>query len=300
MSASNWSSSEKRNTSGPGGSSSGEVAPASATASRNRPSRRERSGKSQAVSAILPTRHEHSHEPGQRLVGPPQVHDQKVADHGVERAVVEGELVHVRLAELDARMQPLGKRDHRRRDIHPHHRRAALCRPRRHVARARGDVEHSSPPCHVRRIEERLGEAARDVPNQAVVATRLVLPSRGLEGVERVRVDARLAHDRTISAATVNPVVNDSFKALSHPIRRGIVERLAEGPATVGEATAGLRRLEARDHEAPEGARGDGGRHARGRRPHAPPLAPARRAERGGRLDGSPTRPLGPHVRRSR
>jgi DNA-binding transcriptional ArsR family regulator len=35
-------------------------------------------------------------------------------------------------------------------------------------------------------------------------------------------------------------VVNDPFRALSSPIRRGIVERLAEGPATVGEATAGF------------------------------------------------------------
>jgi len=35
-------------------------------------------------------------------------------------------------------------------------------------------------------------------------------------------------------------VVNDPFRALSHPIRRGIVERLAEGPATVGAATAGF------------------------------------------------------------
>jgi DNA-binding transcriptional ArsR family regulator len=34
-----------------------------------------------------------------------------------------------------------------------------------------------------------------------------------------------------------NQMVNDPFKALSHPIRRGIVERLAAGPATVGEAT---------------------------------------------------------------
>ena len=38
----------------------------------------------------------------------------------------------------------------------------------------------------------------------------------------------------------VNPVVNDPFKALSHPIRRGIVERLAAGPATVGDATGGF------------------------------------------------------------
>ena len=38
----------------------------------------------------------------------------------------------------------------------------------------------------------------------------------------------------------VNLMVNDPFRALSHPIRRGIVERLAEGPATVGQATAGF------------------------------------------------------------
>jgi DNA-binding transcriptional ArsR family regulator len=35
-------------------------------------------------------------------------------------------------------------------------------------------------------------------------------------------------------------MVNDSFRALSHPIRRGIVERLATGPATVGEVTGGF------------------------------------------------------------
>jgi DNA-binding transcriptional ArsR family regulator len=37
-----------------------------------------------------------------------------------------------------------------------------------------------------------------------------------------------------------NLLVNDPFKALSHPIRRGIVERLAAGPATVGDATGGF------------------------------------------------------------
>jgi DNA-binding transcriptional ArsR family regulator len=36
-------------------------------------------------------------------------------------------------------------------------------------------------------------------------------------------------------------VVNeDPFRALAHPIRRGIVERLAAGPATIGDATAGF------------------------------------------------------------
>jgi DNA-binding transcriptional ArsR family regulator len=35
-------------------------------------------------------------------------------------------------------------------------------------------------------------------------------------------------------------MVKDPFRALSHPIRRGIVERLSEGPATVGIATAGF------------------------------------------------------------
>lgn len=35
-------------------------------------------------------------------------------------------------------------------------------------------------------------------------------------------------------------MVNNSFRALAHPIRREIVERLAAGPATVGEVTRGF------------------------------------------------------------
>ncbi len=38
----------------------------------------------------------------------------------------------------------------------------------------------------------------------------------------------------------VNSVSADPFKALAHPIRRGIVERLGAGSATVGEATRGF------------------------------------------------------------
>jgi DNA-binding transcriptional ArsR family regulator len=45
---------------------------------------------------------------------------------------------------------------------------------------------------------------------------------------------------RGATTATVHLVVNDPFKALAHPIRRGIVERLAGGPATVGDATGGF------------------------------------------------------------
>ena len=32
-------------------------------------------------------------------------------------------------------------------------------------------------------------------------------------------------------------MANDTFSALAHPLRREIVERLSEGPATVGEVT---------------------------------------------------------------
>ena len=35
-------------------------------------------------------------------------------------------------------------------------------------------------------------------------------------------------------------MTNNTFRALAHPIRRGVVERLALGSATVGEATRGF------------------------------------------------------------
>jgi DNA-binding transcriptional ArsR family regulator len=41
-------------------------------------------------------------------------------------------------------------------------------------------------------------------------------------------------------ADIVSVMANDPFRALAHPLRRGIVERLAYGPATIGEATGGF------------------------------------------------------------
>jgi DNA-binding transcriptional ArsR family regulator len=38
----------------------------------------------------------------------------------------------------------------------------------------------------------------------------------------------------------VSEMANDPFRALAHPIRRGIVERLGRGTATIGEATGGF------------------------------------------------------------
>jgi DNA-binding transcriptional ArsR family regulator len=38
----------------------------------------------------------------------------------------------------------------------------------------------------------------------------------------------------------VRTMANDPFRALAHPLRRGIVERLASGTATIGEATGGF------------------------------------------------------------
>jgi DNA-binding transcriptional ArsR family regulator len=38
----------------------------------------------------------------------------------------------------------------------------------------------------------------------------------------------------------VSLMTNDAFKALAHPLRRGIVERLAHGPASIGKATGGF------------------------------------------------------------
>ena len=85
------------------------------------------------------------------------------------------------------------------------------------------------------------------------VGLLLAVTTSGGEGREEL---LRVEHDRTVKlpshgkrcsprprprpASIVNSMVNDPFRALSHPIRRGIVENLAGGAATVSEATAGF------------------------------------------------------------
>jgi DNA-binding transcriptional ArsR family regulator len=54
------------------------------------------------------------------------------------------------------------------------------------------------------------------------------------------RDDAKRDSSLATLVYIVRILVNDPFKAIAHPIRRGIVERLVRGPATVGEATAGF------------------------------------------------------------
>ncbi len=80
---------------------------------------------------------------------------------------------------------------------------------------------------------------------------------------------------------------------MSHPIRRGIVERLAAGPATVGEATGGfgVSKPAISKHLKVLEETGVVTREVEGRT-HRLSLEPDV-LERGGRLDGPPARPLG-------
>src|SRR3954453_2365742 len=74
-------------------------------------------------------------------------------------------------------------------------------------------------------------------PSGAAAATRSA--SVAASGTRAWRAGVSMGEACRIPA-TVHQVVNDPFKALAHPIRRGIVERLPAGPAPGGGATAGF------------------------------------------------------------
>jgi len=76
--------------------------------------------------------------------------------------------------------------------------------------------------------------AGRDANGIAATAA-----STSGSAVARAYISDRATRKGTYSDI-VRKIVNDPFKAIAHPIRRGIVEQLVKGPATVGEASSGL------------------------------------------------------------
>jgi DNA-binding transcriptional ArsR family regulator len=84
-------------------------------------------------------------------------------------------------------------------------------------------------------IETRARVHLRLVDGQAEVAVEVASAARN-------PVDAP-AHPLPVSSPVshvISKMANDTFKALAHPLRRDIVERLSSGMATVGEATRDL------------------------------------------------------------
>jgi DNA-binding transcriptional ArsR family regulator len=75
--------------------------------------------------------------------------------------------------------------------------------------------------------------------NRTARAATTVEP-RAVTITARDRVETRCFFPLGGPLAIVRVMVNDAFDALANPIRRGIVERLASGPSTVGAATSGF------------------------------------------------------------
>ena len=90
----------------------------------------------------------------------------------------------VRLAELDPGIALTRKGDHRIRDVDALHVRTALGGASRHVPRARGHVQRSLAGADSGGVEQRVDHPAGYLPEEAVVARRLLLPARRLESVE--------------------------------------------------------------------------------------------------------------------
>jgi hypothetical protein len=123
------------------------------------------------------------------------VQDDEIADDGVERAVLEWKLVHVRLAEVESGVQAGGERDHCAGDVDADHVRPALSGASRHVARAGCEIQHPRPAAHSGGVQQGVGEPARNPAEELVIPVCPLLPARRLEGVEGIRVDLWWAHD---------------------------------------------------------------------------------------------------------
>jgi DNA-binding transcriptional ArsR family regulator len=90
-------------------------------------------------------------------------------------------------------------------------------------------------------MQQRLLAFEHDFPTRMARAARpCVALARGGGESAAVMWPSFVVEGRRRRRDTVSQMVNDPFRALSHPIRRGIVERLAEGSATVGDATGGF------------------------------------------------------------
>ena len=142
-----------------------------------------------------PARTQHAYEPGHRLLGASEVQDQEIADDCIKRAILERQVVRVRLSQVESRMQSARERDHRSGDVHADHRRASLHRSTRHVARAAGEIHHPRARPYGGSVQKRLNQIPCDAAEEAVIAVRILLPAFRLEGVERVRINRGRRHD---------------------------------------------------------------------------------------------------------
>ena len=142
----------------------------------------------------LPTGREHARHLGSSVLRPPEMEDQEVPDHRVERAVGEWEALGARLHELEPRMEPAGERDHLPRDVDADRRRAARGGGRGRVAGTGREIEHAGLRRDLRRVEQRLDHPRGERPERAVVAPCPLVPAGRLEGVEGFGVDGLRAH----------------------------------------------------------------------------------------------------------
>jgi hypothetical protein len=83
---------------------------------------------------------QNSDELSRRLLGAAHVEHDEVPDDRIERAVWKRKRLDIAAPELDSRMQPPRKRNHRLGYVHPDDIRAALSGYGGHIARPRGDV----------------------------------------------------------------------------------------------------------------------------------------------------------------